>query len=379
MSFEVLERVYDAAISPGRWRTALDAIAEACGADAAGLVIRSSDSEIRDKTMLSTVLLNFSRSPSGIYYGLVLDRHQKGDWDIVKSQEIHKPKTDVALVSTASELDSRSDYRFLNRKLGLRRRLAVRLNREPVWFDAMSLAFNSTYEQVPGHATSNLVPLLPHITKAVEIGRMFGELKARQQSALEALDRIKIGIAVVDRSGVVMMKNSEAERIFSEHGGLRVNNKSELVCANERQTSEIRSEIWSLSESARTGGSKCEHTLVVAESDDKQPLLVELAPMSSNNIQLTGASQGVLVTIVDPARVPTVKLNRFSKLYGMTAAEAEVCGFVIQGLSIAEISENRSTTPVTTKNQVASILGKTETKSRMELIQLLMRVLPPIE
>lgn len=379
MSFEVLEKVYDAAISPGRWRHALDAIAEHCAADAAGLLIRSNSPEVRDKIMLCTKLLRFSRSPSGVYYGLVLDRHQKDYWDVIRAQRLHNPQSDTTLISSAGELDKRPDYRFLNRKLALRRRLAVRLNRERVWFDAMSLAFNSAYDKVPEQAVSKLKPLLPHLSKAIEIGRMFGQLEAKNLTAMDALDRIKIGIAVVDRSARIIVKNSEADRIFSEDRGLTINRNDELECYDSHLNKEIRSEIWSISESARTEGRKCEHSLVVSGPDEDRLLLVELAPMSSKNVEILGASQGVLVTLIDPNRVPTAKLDRFSKMYGMTTAEAEVCGFVIQGMSISEISQSRNTTPTTTKNQVAAILSKTGTNSRLELIQLLLRVLPPIE
>jgi len=66
-------------------------------------------------------------------------------------------------------------------------------------------------------------------------------------------------------------------------------------------------------------------------------------------------------------------------LYGLTPAEANVCGWIVQGLSINDIAKARSMTPITAKNQVAAILAKIGVGRWAELIRLVIRVLPPVK
>jgi hypothetical protein len=67
----------------------------------------------------------------------------------------------------------------------------------------------------------NTLHLLPHITKAVEIGRTFSQLKSRYSAVLTALDRVKVGLAIALPSGDVIVENEEAQRILSLKGGLK--------------------------------------------------------------------------------------------------------------------------------------------------------------
>lgn len=77
--------------------------------------------------------------------------------------------------------------------------------------------------------------------------------------------------------------------------------------------------------------------------------------------------------------VPYLHLDRFVALYGLTPAEADVCGWIVQGLSVNDIAEARNTTPTTAKNQVAAILAKIGVGRRAELIRLVIGMLPPVE
>ena len=47
------------------------------------------------------------------------------------------------------------------------------------------------------------------------------------------------------------------------------------------------------------------------------------------------------------------------------------------GLTLDEIAEQRETSPVTAKNQMAQILGETETHRRSDLVRLILKTHPP--
>jgi DNA-binding CsgD family transcriptional regulator len=377
--YDALGHVYDAAINPGRWRRALDAVSRAVDAKAIALLIRRPDPSERDLQMLNSTYLNFVRSPWGIYYGLRLSRLQDPDWTFLSEQPAHQPTADTSIGPSAEELDRRPDYAFLRKRLGVGRRIGVRLNADKVWFDAMSLAFDATARSVPAEAMEQTRLLLPHLTKAVEIGRTFAQLKSRYSAVLTALDRVKTGLAIALPSGDIIVENQEARRIFDLADGLTKSREGQLRCRDPEQTAELAAAITKAGQTARGEQEVSECLLAVKRGSGFSPFLVDVVPLKDSKAELDGPLEGALITIIDPDRVPYLKIERFVALYDLTQAEAEIFALIVQGLQIGDIAESRNTSPVTVKNQISAILAKTGVHRRSELIRLVIKVLPPVE
>lgn len=377
--YVALTHIYDAAINPGRWRRALDAVSDSVEAKAIALLIRRPDPASKDLQMLNSTYLRFTRSPWGLYYGLRLSRLQNPDWEFLSHQPVHLPTPDTTIGPSAGELDRRADYAFLRKKLGIGRRLGVRLNADKVWFDALSIAFDEKATAVPREAIDKTRLLLPHLTKAVEIGRTFAQLKSRYSAVLTALDRVKVGLAIALPSGDVIVENEEAQRILSLKDGLTKPRDGRLWCHDPEQSAELQAAISKAANTSRGEENSSEYLMALKRPSDAAPLLVDVAPLKDSKAELDGPLEGALVTVIDPDRVPYLRMDRFVVLYGLTPAEADVCGLIVQGMSVNEIAEARTTSPVTAKNQIAAILGKTGVSRRAELIRLVIRVLPPVE
>ncbi|MEM6408446.1 MAG: helix-turn-helix transcriptional regulator [Pseudomonadota bacterium] len=376
--YAALGHIYDAAINLGRWRRALDAVADSVEAKAIALLIRRPSPEARDLHMLNSTYLDFTRSPWGIYYGLRLARLQDPDWDYLSRQPAHKLTMDTETGSTAAELDARADYKLLRKRLSVGRRMGVRLNDDQVWFDAVSIAFESRKADVPRAVQRRTQLLLPHLTKAAEIGRTFLQLKSKFSAVLTSLDRVDVGLAVALPSGEIIVQNAEAKRITETQNGLRLAPDNHLRAQLEDKNSELETAIQKAADTARGEDSLPSHVMTLERSSGGQPLLLDIAPLKDSKAQLEDPLEGALITIIDPDRAPYLKIERFAALYGLTPAETEVCRFIIEGKSLDTIAEARNTSPVTAKNQVAAILDKTGTSRRAELIRLVVRVLPPV-
>ena len=376
--YAALTHVYDASLNLGRWKRALDAVTKSLDARAIALLIRGPDPSAKDLTMLNSKYLDFTRSVSGLYYGLRFSHLQKPDWDYLSRQPAHQLTTDDEIGVPTSELDARADYRFLHEKLGVRRRLGVKLNNDKVWFDAMSIAFDGCHDRIPADALRSILPLLPHMTKSVEIGRTFSQLKSRYASVLNALDRVRVGLAIALPSGEIIIANDETQRIFALKDGLSKSADGHLRCHESDQNSEIQAHIVAAANTARGEGDRAESLMALRRPSNAEPFLVDIAPLSDTASNAETGLQGALITIIDPERIPHLKMTRFTTLYGLTPAEAEVCGLILHGLSVNEIAESRNTTPITTKNQINSVLSKTGAAKRADLIRLVIRVLPPV-
>ncbi|WP_298974328.1 hypothetical protein [uncultured Roseobacter sp.] len=240
---QALELIYDTTVNPGSWRRALDATAAVIEAKAIALVIRGKKAGAKDLTMMSSTYLDFSRTPAGWYYGAWLSRMQNQDWDFLQTQPPHQLIPDLETGHSAKALDERKDYAFPRKRTGVSRRLGVRLNADDIWFDAMSIGFDQREFEIPIVASEKSQALLPHITKALEIGRIFALLKARYKAALSALDRVQAGIALALPDGQIIVKNAEAERVLGLKDGVTLASDGRFVASDPDLTSRIQSII----------------------------------------------------------------------------------------------------------------------------------------
>ena len=254
----------------------------------------------------------------------------------------------------------------------------MRLNADPVWFDAMSIGFDHRDYEIPATASDRTRALLPHLTKALEIGRVFTFLKARYKAALTVLDRVQAGIALALPDGQVIVKNAEAERILSLKDGMFLARDGRIVTSDPDIASKIRAHIFEVASTARGQDNRHESLMSVRRASGLTPYLLDIGPISDSKAELEHGLDGALITIVDPERIPYLRLDRFTELYSLTQAETDVCRWIADGASIAEIAEHRNTSPTTAKNQVAAVLSKAGVSSRNELIRLILRVLPPV-
>lgn len=377
-SAAALPLIYETATNPGRWRRTLDQIAMAVEAQAIALMIRQPGSRSRDKQMLSSAYLDFIKTPAGMYYGLWLSRLQNPDWDYLARQPAWRLTPDTEIGPRPEALDARADYRLLRRKVGVGRRLGVKFNADRMWFDAASIAFPTGLSQVPVAVAGQLTQLLPHLTKAIELGRAFRLLKARYRAVLSALDHVRIGLAVALPSGEVILRNAEMERILDLADGLRISGAGHVQTAQSDQATEVLAAIREVCDAAAGQGSTAERLVAIQRPSGQPPLLLEVAPLVDSAAEIEAGLQGALISVVDPASVPDVDMRRFVTLYQLTAAEAEVCALMLQGLTTEIIAEAREVSPLTVKNQISSVLAKTGVARRSELIRLVMKVLPPV-
>ncbi|MEM1153145.1 MAG: helix-turn-helix transcriptional regulator [Pseudomonadota bacterium] len=83
--------------------------------------------------------------------------------------------------------------------------------------------------------------------------------------------------------------------------------------------------------------------------------------------------------MIDPMNPGAVFITGLEVLYGLTAAEAQVCRLLIDGLSYGDIADTRGVTLETIKSQAKSILAKTGVSSRSALVRLALRINLPVD
>ena len=373
--FGAIGLIYDAAIDPARWDAALDAVAELMDARACALLVRGGDDLPYDLTALSQAYRTFVATSEGEHYLRELRPFEAPDWEAFARQSVGEPFADVAVGITRDCLDTRPDCIALERHLGVRRRIGVRLNDTLVWFDGLTMGFRPGLDNLP---VAELAPLVPHLARAVELGRTFSHLRARYHAVLTVLDRVSAGLAIALPDGQIIMCNTEAERILATRDGIALDRGRRLYAASSDDSLAIGRGIAVAAATARGEGRDTETCIHLKRRGHASPLLLDITPLRDSGHELDMHLKGALITLIDPDRTRRLNVDRFARLHAFTAAEHDVCRMLVHGQSVAEIAEQRGTAQVTAKNQIARLLTKAGARTRFDLIRKIVRTLPQL-
>lgn len=132
-------------------------------------------------------------------------------------------------------------------------------------------------------------------------------------------------------------------------------------------------------DTANCEGMDSEQLLTVPRRTEEEPHVLSICPLRDPDNLLEGQFRGAIVYVIDPANVEMVSTQGIARLYGLTPAEDAVCALLLNGMSTNEIAETRSVTVETVKSQIKSLLEKTRTKNRVQLIKLALSINLPID
>lgn len=374
--YAALGPIYDAAMDQSRWGEALSAASTACGGIGGSLLVVELGEDPYRIEALGGAYAALSAEDVQ-HYVQHLAHLEAAQFQCLARQRVQRLCLDNE-DTDATVLDRRADYRFLREKAGVGRRLGVRLNENSAWFDAFVVAYDASLSAIPPASMTRTMPLLPHLAKAVEMGRAFSRLRARYAAVLAVLDKVHVGLAIANASGEAIVWNTEAERILGLGDGIALTHDRHLHCRDPDQTGALHACIREAARTAGGEGDRPESLFAVSRRSGAHPFLVEVAPVSDSAGELDPRLTGAVVTLIDPDNTADLEIERFATLHGLTGAETAVCGLMVNGLTGPAIAEMRATSLETAKTQMSAVLAKTGVARRSELIRLVVRTLPPV-
>ena len=279
---------------------------------------------------------------------------------------------------TRAELDRRPDCRYLIEHLGLGRKIVTRLNDGPRYFESFAFQFPAELEDIPADAVARMAPLIPHVAKAAELGQLFGRMRQRYAAALAALDRLGLGICVLDPRRRVIHANGEARRILDAGHGVHVDARGRLGCRESDDERRLSAAASAAALDGPAGVTRAESVLAFRRSPAADPILVELSPLRDTLRELDAGDGMVFVHLIDLGSAAQVGVDAFATVYGLSAAERDVAELIVRGLGNGDVADARGTSIDTVKTQVARLMTKTGATSRVLLVRAMLKADPPI-
>lgn len=206
---------------------------------------------------------------------------------------------------------------------------------------------------------ARLEALVPHFGQAWELSHQLQGAMADAQRMRRYADALRCGVLQCDGEGRVHWINQSARQLVAMRAGLVMRDAS-LRASIPSQSARLLDEIAAAARSERgairylaLGSGSCELHLAMqshSEAGDESPT--------------------VLVVITSVRSLVDVPLHAWSRLLGVTPAEAALIAALAQGMTVDEHAAQRGIATGTARNQLKQVMAKTNTSRQADLVRL---------
>ncbi|HET7867231.1 MAG TPA: helix-turn-helix transcriptional regulator [Burkholderiaceae bacterium] len=202
-------------------------------------------------------------------------------------------------------------------------------------------------------ATSNRLALLaPHLRQACELGTRLRQGERRIASLQAHLDGLRCGLLLCDGKAGVQWMNRSARTLTSAGLSLRVHG-TQLRAHCPAASAALHEEIAQAGVQTRF--------LSLGQGDDALHLALRTQ---------AGDEALVLLAVTRAGDAAAVPQNAWSRLLGVTSAEAALVATLVAGGTLEQHAEHRGISPGTVRGQFKQVLAKTGTHRQAELVRL---------
>lgn len=367
---DLILSIYDASVDHGLWPGVLDQCAEVSGALSCAIFNDNSGLEAAPFS-ITHMCARYPRDKLHQYNFDNLDQ------EIIDKTFAKKVLSVSDRIEALSDEAVYEDYgEFLSRRnvlalmdIGLRHRVIAFLNKD----NLDSGQFTLQYEDGRGPATkaelSRLNKILPHIAKAVDLGRPASHLAAENQQLMSAMNRLSVGICVLDRQGRVMHENDEFRRQRHDTGLFQISRDRDLKFRNAEDQLRLRDLMASVFNHGKFGARPRKEAIA---KDDGGFLCVEMVNLNRVEEFGSGIFGGYVLYSTDTSRPLDLNTAPVQQAFGLTKAETALVELIADGLTNKQIAEQTGKAVPTINGQVKAILGKADCTTRTQFVRLLM-------
>lgn len=176
------------------------------------------------------------------------------------------------------------------------------------------------------------------------------------------LDLVPLGILVLDRDRCVRMANRSAAQLLAARDGFAVDMRGRCQPVLPEARRRFADSLDAVFGDRYDGTSPSEY-VKLPRPDGRPPLLVRVSRVPGED------EIRVCVLIRDSEASFGTSVAALRQLFGLTPAEARLACALANGYTIDEYSSAMGVTRNTTRTQLASVLGKTQTRRQADLIR----------
>ncbi len=220
--------------------------------------------------------------------------------------------------------------------------------------------------------------LVPHFRRSLQVQHRLHLLEQERDAAFAALDRLSLGVVLVDGGGGVLFANRAAVATLDQRDGLSLWRKR-LQAATPSLTSTLERLIGEAAATAEGRGLNAGGALSLPRPSLKRPLALLVAPLRGANGSVAGGGSftrrqaAAVVFVSDPERAQETPQQILARLYRLTPAEARLAQAVMAGEGLPRVAEGLGISITTARSHLKRLFDKTGTRRQAELVALLLK------
>ncbi|MGE0746804.1 MAG: helix-turn-helix transcriptional regulator [Rhodospirillales bacterium] len=222
---------------------------------------------------------------------------------------------------------------------------------------------------------------MPLSARIEQLEDMVRKLQRREELLMRVLDRLPVGVVVVDRHGQEIASNRYAQEVFGDGDGLALGGDG-LRADRTEETVQLRQCLSETTADNHGRDRRRGRVLSVTRPSQKRALSLVVTPLHTrrdgdgpDTIRPSGCAA---VFIADPERSFELSHERLRRLYALTRAEGQVAACLADGKRLDEAAAELGITLNTARSHLKRIFVKTGTERQGELTQLLQSLLGKI-
>lgn len=355
--------IYDAALDPDLWKTALPAACEFARSRAAGLYTQDAVKKTGKTYYQCGVPLHYEKlyfekyigmdpmHPSLLFFGV---------------EEVHS----VADVLPHSEFRDSRFYREWLEPQGFVDGVLSNLEKSATSSAVFILLRHQEQGLVDDEMRRRVRLIVPHVRRAALIGKVIDRYKTEAASFADALDGLAAGLFLVKASGQIVHANASGHAMLADADVLRATGGRLL--ATDQQVDQTLKEIFAAAERGDTAvGVK--GVAVPLRAREGEPFIAHVLPLTSGARRRAGiAYAAVAALFVRKAGLDTCPpLETLAKLHKLTPSELRVLLAVTETGGVPQAAQTLGIAETTVKTHLHRLFEKTGARRQADLVKLL--------
>jgi DNA-binding CsgD family transcriptional regulator/PAS domain-containing protein len=213
-----------------------------------------------------------------------------------------------------------------------------------------------------------LARLCPNLRAAASLREQLRELRLERDACAQLLDRLPVGVLIVDARARVVTSNRVARDILARVDGLSL--RDGLEAANATDTAELRRAVAAVV--GHAAGTATRERLRLLRPSGARPWMVEVTRVERDGADGAARDAAAAVVISDGRQVVRPSPEALQAYFELTPAEAELATLLASGLPLTRAAGRRRVSRNTARGQLKRIFAKTETNRQAELVRLIL-------
>lgn len=208
--------------------------------------------------------------------------------------------------------------------------------------------------------------LLPHLQRALQIQLRLGLYEQLQAVTLHFLERVGLGVLILDEAKRLLFANRLAEHVLEEENGLRLSKGRLRVPAKS-----ARSFDHLVDEAVRTssGNGVGAGGMLNVPVRGGEALRVFISPLPRDRVAFGLAAPTVLVLLGDPDTAAPTPADGLRQAFSLTRAEARLLTALLSGERLSHYADRVGISIGTGRTHLKHLLAKTGHHRQVDLVR----------